>query len=143
ALEHGLAVLVLQVQRARHAPPERLAVDVDRLHAAVVVLDAARHALGERGREARGEQVVGFDEVGVARVGPDLVHDGCSWVARVAQRPRGTGRKRGVDMPVPKCSHTTSTRSPIAIASGSHSTMLTTMRAPAPCVPSSSTTPET
>src|SRR5581483_4475106 len=56
------------------APAELLVVDVDGLPLAVVVLDAARHALGERRRERLAEQPVRLDEVGIAGVGPDEAH---------------------------------------------------------------------
>ena len=56
-----------------HAPPERLAVDVDGLVAAVVVLHAAGHARREVGGQVPLEQVGRLAEVGVSGVRPDLV----------------------------------------------------------------------
>ena len=101
----GLRVLRLPAQllellggpvllEARHPPAERLTVDVDGLVAAVLVLHAAGHALGEIGGEVLLEQVARFAQVGIPGVGPDLaVH--ARALLRRARAPCGVpGRGR-------------------------------------------------
>src|SRR5262249_36218876 len=61
------------------APPELLTVDMDGFPAAVLVLDAARHAFRERGGEALRKKVIGFDQMRVTRVRPDHLHNQTSW----------------------------------------------------------------
>src|SRR5579859_2634634 len=87
---------------ARHGTAELLAVDVDRFEGAVGVLDAAGHAPGEVSGQVVLEQPPRLDQVGVARVGPDLV------VAHVGAPLLVLGRNR-LDM---------TTKSPLPIGYG-------------------------
>lgn len=83
-LVDGPARLVGEHVGPRHPPAELLTVDAHRLVAAVGVLDAARHPLGEVRGQGRGEEVVGLDEVRVGGVCPEL-HDG------LTSQPAGNG----------------------------------------------------
>jgi hypothetical protein len=68
--DRGLHELLLG--DAGQAPPEHLSVDADGLPAAVGIPFAARHQVGQAPRQPRAPQVLGLDEVRVARVGPQL-----------------------------------------------------------------------